>query len=41
MVHLSKKRLVILGAGGVLALGIAAPAVAYAAVAAEEVRAWS
>lgn len=31
MAHLSKKRLAILGAGGVLALGLAAPAVAYAA----------
>ncbi|WP_034593934.1 hypothetical protein [Hamadaea tsunoensis] len=31
MAHLSKKRIAILGAGGVLALGLAAPAVAYAA----------
>jgi hypothetical protein len=31
MVKLTKKRLVLLGAGGALALGIAAPAVAYAA----------
>jgi hypothetical protein len=29
--HLSNKRLAILGAGGVLAIGLAAPAVAYAA----------